>query len=312
MAFTSHNSNGAFDESSKHKFVQRTAENVPRTQGGSWRLFVSVVVVSLLVMTSLLLLPHNSTTSGSTIPTGKPIGPLVGTPVLAQTEGNGLETTLSITPSPYFLSELLSVDITLTNHSKHSIVLEGGAALNTCNGAFSVMVMGGQEPHYDVPVTPISMRCPAGMGTLATKESLSVHGYIAITRSGKATVAMDARASTLTLNTDGTVSSQGSSPLAERWPTIAIQVTPWVPSNRLLSLQTQGNTVIVNAPDSVRPHLVYYYTVNCLHGSGTNDGWDSLKVNVLHEPYCDDAMRHWSYAVSASGYAVAALSMDSL
>ena len=312
MAFTSHNSKDAFDDSPEHRILQPASENVLRQRKGSWRLFVSVVVVSLLVMTSLLLLPHNSTTSGSTIPTGKPIGPLVGTPVLAHTEVSGLETALSITPGPYFLSELLSVDITLTNHSKHSIMLEGGAALNTCNGAFSVMVTGGQEPHYDVPVTPILMSCPAGMYTLATKESLSVHGYIAITRSGAATVAMNASASTLTLNTDGTVSSQGSSPLAERWPTIAIQVTPWVPSNRLLSLQTQGNTVIVNAPDSVRPHLVYYYTVNCLHGIGTSDGWGPLKVNVLHEPYCDDAIRHWSYAVSTSGYAVAALSMDAL
>ena len=311
MAFTSHNSNGAFDESSKHKIVQRTAENAPRTQGGSWKLFVSVVVISLLVMASLLLLPHNSTTSGSTIPTGKPIGPLVGTPVLAQTEGNGLETTLSITPGPYFLSELLSVDITLTNHSKHSILIDGGPAINTCNGAFSLIVTGGQEPHYDVPVTPILMSCPPDMGTLATKESLSAHGYIAITRSGAATVTMDAKASTLTLNPDGNVNYQGSSPLAERWPSIAIKVSPQIPSNRLLSLQGQGNTVLVNAPESVRPSLVYYYTVSCLHGSGTNVEWQSLKAKVLQEPYCDDASRRWDYAVSASGYAVAALSMNS-
>ena len=189
MAFTSHNSKDAFDDPLEHRALPSVSENVPHQRGGSWKLFVSVVVVTLLVMASLLLLPHNSTTSGSTIPTGKPIGPLVGTPVLAQTEGNGLETTLSITPGPYFLSELLSVDITLTNSSKHSIQLEGGPAINTCNGAFSVMVTGGQEPHYDVPVTPITMSCPPGTGALDAKKSLSAHGYIAITKSGKATVA---------------------------------------------------------------------------------------------------------------------------
>ena len=315
MDVTSQNSNDAPDESSKRKIGQRIPENVSLSHGRSRQVFVGVLVTSLLVMTSLLLtlllLPHSVTPVGSTIPIGKPIGPLVGTPVLAQTEGNGLETTLSITPGPYFLSELLSVDITLTNTSKHSIQLEGGAAINTCNGAFNVMVTGGQEPHYDVPVTPITMSCPPSTGALDAKKSLSAHGYIAITRSGKATVAMDARASILTLNSDGTVNYQGSRPLAERWPTIAIQVAPQVPSNRFLSLQVQGNTVIVNAPDSVRPSLVYYYTVSCIHGDGTNAGWDTLKVNILHEPYCDDAIRHWDYAVGASGYAVAAVSMNS-
>ena len=303
MAFTSHNSKGAFNDPLEH--------NALGYRGGNWKLFVSVVAVSLLVMTSLLFLPHYSTPIGSTIPTGKPIGALGHAPVFAHTESNGLETTLSIPPGPYFLSELLSVDITLTNSSQHSIMLEGGPAINTCMGAFSAMVTGGQEPHYDIPVTPITMSCPPGMSTLAMKESLSAHGYIAITRSGAATVAMDARASTLTLNSDGTVSNQGSRPLAEHWPSIAIKVTPQIPSDRLLTLQTQGNTVIVNAPDSVRPHLVYYYTVSCLHGSGTNGDWTSLKAKTLQEPYCDDPIRHWDYAVSASGYPVVAVSMNS-
>lgn len=303
MAFTSHNSKDAFDDPSPL--------NASRYQRGNWKLFVSVVVVSLLIMASLLLLPHYSTPIGSTIPTGKPIEALGRTPVLAHTEGNGLETTLSIPPGPYFLSELLSVDITLTNSSRHSIMLEGGPSINTCTGAFSAMVTGGQEPHYDIPVTPITMSCPPGMSTLAVKESLSAHGYIAITRSGAATVAMDARASTLALNSDGTVSNQGSRPLAEHWPTIAIKVVPQIPSDRLLSLQTQGNTVIVNAPESVRPHLVYYYTVNCLHGSGTNVDWEPLKAKALQEPYCDDPIRHWDYAVGASGYPIVAVSMTS-
>jgi hypothetical protein len=108
---------------------------------------------------------------------------------------------------------------------------------------------------------------------------------------------------------NGIVTTQGNSPLAESWPTIAIVVASQIPSDRLLSLQAQGNNVIVSAPDIVRPYLVYFYTVNCLHGSGTNDGWDSLKTTILQEPSCDDPIRHWIYAVSAPGYAIAAISM---
>jgi hypothetical protein len=120
---------------------------------------------------------------------------------------------------------------------------------------------------------------------------------------------IEARVFTIPQNQNGTVNTQESSALNEPWPNIAITVAPQIPSDRLLSLQALGNAVIVNAPDIVRPHLVYFYTVSCLHGSGTNDGWDPLKTTILQEPYCDDLIRHWVYAVSAPGYAVAAISM---
>src|SRR2546430_9151504 len=72
---------------------------------------------------------------------------------------------------------------------------------------------------------------------------------------------IEARVFTITQNQNGTVNTQESSPLNEPLPTIAITVAPQIPSDRLLSLQAQGNTVIVNAPDIVRPHLVYFYIV---------------------------------------------------
>ncbi len=272
-------------------------------------MFAGVLVVSLLVLTSLLLFRHYSTAIGSNIPTGKPIGMAVSAPVLAHTEVNSVETTLSITPGPYFLSELLSVDITLTNHSQHTIMLGGAPAVNTCNGAFSVTLKGGQEPHYDSPGNNFMMSCPPGMTKLATNKPLSVHGYIPLTRSSTVTIAVDVRISTITQSQNGTLYTQGNSLLAGHWPAIAITVAPQIPSDRQFSLQSQGNDVIVNAPSGIRPQLVYFYTVNCLHGSGTNDGWDTLKATILHEPYCDDPLRHWMYAVSAPSYAIAAISM---
>ncbi len=309
MVFPSHKSNDAPDDPPKHRVSQPTPGKAPYHRRRRWNTFASVLVISLLVITSLLLFRHYSTAIVSSIPTGKPIGMPISTPILADTEVNGLKTTLSITPGPYFLSELLSVDITLTNHSQHNIMLGGAPAINTCNGAFNVTITGGQEPHYDLPGNNFMMSCPPGMSRLDIKKSLSTHGYIPLTRSGAVTMTIEARVFTITQNQNGTVNAQGSSPLDEHWPTIAIPVAPQIPSDRLLSLQAQGNNVIVNAPDIIRPHLVYFYTVNCSHGSGTNDGWDPLKVAILQEPYCDDPIRHWIYAVSTPGYAIAAISM---
>lgn len=309
MAFPPRKSKDVSDDSPQHKGLQPTLEKAARRRRRRWNTFASVLVVGLLMITSLLLFRHYSPALVSTIPTGKPIGAPASTPVLAHTEANGLETTLSITPGPYFLSELLSVDITLTNHSQHSIMLGGAPAINTCNGAFSVTITGGQEPHYDLPGRNFMMSCPPGGSKLDAKKSLRVHGYIPLTRSSAVTVTIEARVFTITQNQNGMDNPQASSQLNEHWPGIAITVVPQIPSDRLLSLQAQGNNVIVHAPYIVRPHLVYFYTVNCLHGSGTNDGWDPLKATILQEPYCDDPIRHWIYAVSAPGYAIAAISM---
>ncbi|MDQ2906253.1 MAG: hypothetical protein M3Y81_22255 [Chloroflexota bacterium] len=309
MVFPPHKSKNASDDPSEHRVSQATAGKTAHRSVRRWNTFASVLVVSLLAITSLLLFRHYSSAIVSTIPTGKPIGAPVSMPVLAHTEVNGLETTLSITPGPYFLSELLPVAITLTNHSQHSLMLGGAPALNTCNGAFSATITGGKEPHYDLPGNNFAMSCPGGMSELDMNKSLSVHGYIPLTRSSTVAITIEARVFTITQNQNGTINTQGSSPLDEHWPSIAIIVAPQIPSDRQLSLQAQGNNVIVNAPGSVRPHLVYFYTVNCSHGSGTNDGWDPLKTTILQEPYCDDLIRQWIYAVSAPGYAIAAISM---
>src|SRR5205823_3590814 len=101
MSFTTNKSKDASDDPPEHRASQPTPGKAVRRRGRRWNTFASVLVVSLLVITSLLLFRHYSTTIVSTIPTGKPIGAPVSTPVLAHTGVNGLETTLSITPGPY-------------------------------------------------------------------------------------------------------------------------------------------------------------------------------------------------------------------
>src|SRR5437870_13793548 len=110
MAFTTNKSKDASDDPPEHIVSQPTPGKAVRRRGRRWNTFASVLVVSLLVITSLLLFRHYSTAVVSNIPTGKPIGARVSKPVLAHSEVSGLETTLSISPGPYFLRLLLYVD----------------------------------------------------------------------------------------------------------------------------------------------------------------------------------------------------------
>jgi hypothetical protein len=277
-----------------------------------WLLSASVVVVSLLVISALLFFQYFTSTSVSNIPTGKPVGGPVswGPLMFADTESNGLETMLRISLGPYFLSELLPVSITVTNHSQQNIMLGGGQAINTCDGAFGVSMSGGHEPHYDLPMGNFMMSCPPGMTTLDINKSLSVSGYVPLTSSGVGAVTLMGNAYALVPQQGNTVNAPESQPLKEHWPSIAINVAAQIPSDRLISLNALGNSVLVNAPDNARSQLVYYFTVNCAHGSGTTDAWFTLKGTSLGEPSCDDIFRHWIYSVSAPGYAIASISMN--
>ncbi|SRR5579883_35508 len=307
LAFVFNNGGGAAGNSSARVISQPKSRKTVR--GRFWKTVASVLLVSLCVIVSFLLVRHYSPVTEGNIPTGKPIGRVGSTSLRAQTAANGLETTLSITPGPYFLSELLFVDITLINHSQHAIMLGGSPGMNGCNGAFNVAITGGQEPHYDAPAPNIMVSCPGGSTWLDANKSVSIQGYIPLTRSGAVSITTEARLFASAQKQNGTSNTQKLSALDQRWPAIAITVAPQIPADRQLSLQAQGSTLAVNAPDSVRPRLVYFYMVNCADGGGTNENWQPLKTTVLQEPSCNDLFRHWIYAVSAPGYAVAAVSM---
>jgi hypothetical protein len=307
MVFPSHTSKDASNDPPEQSMLQPAPAKATRHTLRR-QTVAGVLAVSLLVMASLLLFRHFYPALMGNIPIGKPIGAPVSPPVTVHSEVHGVAITLGMTPGPYFLSELVSVTLTLTNHSQHRVMLGGPPAINTCNGAFNVTMTGGHEPHYDLPGRNFMMSCPPGISTLDRNQSLNVQGYLPLTRSGTVTVTIETRVFTIPQNQHGTINTQGPGQVDD-WSAIALTVAAQIPSDRLLSLQAQGNTVKVNVSASMRPHLVYFYTVTCMHGSGTNDGWEPLKATILPEPYCDDPLRHWTYAVSAPGYAIAALSM---
>src|SRR5712692_4041877 len=73
-------------------------------------MLAAVLVVAAIISASLLLFTHRPQGVVSSLPQSAPIGP-VGTPVTVHTQAGGLEASMSLTSGPYFLSELLAVDL---------------------------------------------------------------------------------------------------------------------------------------------------------------------------------------------------------
>lgn len=153
--------------------------------------------------------------------------------------------------------------------------------------------------------------CPPGLSTLAAGRSLTVHGYIPVTKSGTVTINAQVRIHTVIKNQNGTQGTWQISISSGHGLATSITMSPQIPSDRLILLDRQGEDILVNAPVSIRSRLLFFYTVSCLHGSGTSGAWGPLLTTKLSKPYCDDASRHWTYVVGAPGYAIAFMTMVS-
>jgi hypothetical protein len=140
------------------------------------------------------------------------------------------------------------------------------------------------------------------MTTVAPGQTLTLHYFLPVTRSGEVTITMG-----------GMRDSRQASPLDGHWPSVSIDVGPQVPASRALSLQSQGAQVIVQGPLEAQAHLLYWESITCdKHvGGGSRLDWSPLPTFVLTQPACPTAHRHWAYIVSAPGYATVAGTRDS-
>lgn len=99
---------------------------------------LAILIIITVVGLSFLMFQSNVSSGGdsSTLPTNiSPVG-AVGTPVSAHGQMSGLEVSMHVTPGPYFLSELLAIDLALTNHTNGIVTLAGSREVGTCGSAF--------------------------------------------------------------------------------------------------------------------------------------------------------------------------------
>ncbi len=259
---------------------------------------VAVLMVGILVGAILLTFRFVVQPSG-----GRP--PTASTGPTAVSQVDGLRASIHVvTPGPYFLRELVSVDVSLTNQTNQPFELAGGIKPDIAcySSALSVQITAGGAPTYALPQLAIGCTQPLFRTMVAPGQTLILHYFLPVTRSGEVTITMG-----------GMRGLPLVSPLDGHWPFVSIHVDPQVPPDRALSLRSQGAQVIVQAPPAAQAHLLYLESITCdgYGGGGSRLDWSPLPTPVLSQPACPTAHRHWGYIVSASGYAIVSGTRDS-
>lgn len=297
----------------------------------------AVLVVAALLGASLLLfrhrLPSTATRPIITPPMGlasaSPIGP-IGKPITVHTAAHGLDMTMQITSGPYFLSEMLAVNLSLTNHINSTFLLQGtspapGPSNYSCRPPLEVVMTGGEFPRdpnlQSALAATISCYDPHGTVQLQPAQTITNYQYIALTSSGSVTLIAQATFQKPALQ-DGVIQMVSTaSPLEGHWPSIQIKVQAGVPSDRAISLHQQSTQAIVDAPPAARGHLIYMSVFDCDLGRGASqhggtDHWMSLSEMAIQKPQCGFSMINrtpvpgkflrWTYIVGTPGYAMVA------
>ena len=259
---------------------------------------VAVLVVGMLAGASLLLFRPSLHQHAARPPVGS-TGPT------ARTQVNGLQASIHlVTQGPYFLSELVSVDVSLTNHTHKTVELLGGNKPDDAcfSSALSAQITGGSTPSYTLPRFDVACAQSLHVTLLAPGQTLTIHYYLPVTKSREVTITMGPMRAP----------PRVASPLDGHWPSLRIRVDAQVPSDRMLSLHAQGAQVIIQAPPAARAHLLYRESITCdQYVDGIHADWTPLATTVLSQPACPTPHKHWVYIVSAPGYAIVAGKRDS-
>jgi hypothetical protein len=263
----------------------------------------AVLVLGAIVGVSLLLFSHGPHSEPGTGGTGE-------TTLAAQSSVGGLEMSLSLTSGPYFLSEMLAADISLTNHSTTTYYVGIPFAADPCGYTSDITVTGGGAPYYQIPIST-DHSCPAGTSGRALKpgQTITTRKYLPLTASGHLTLTAETTFLIKKVDNGFDFYTSVSSPLDGHWPTAHITVNSSIPADRQLSFKIQGTRVTVTAPQGVQLPLLYLYGVSCqdFHDTGTtgtgNYGWESISKNQVSVPGCPGKNVQWMFAFGAPGYA---------
>jgi hypothetical protein len=291
----------------------------------------AVLVVGILIGSFVLLFaprrpqtysPHR--TAGTSQLAGPP-----GAPTSVDVQWNGLEMNIRVTPGPYFLGELLAVELSLTNHTYPTVTLGGtrhtSDDLFCSDSSLAPEQNGGTAPHYSLFTTPVQMiidcnkiRVPGPYSDLAFAPGQTVtgHFYVLLTDSGDVTLTGAAFFYMPPANAQkGAEWQRNSGPLTGHLPVLRIHVTPQAPADRQLSiLREDSKSATIQAPAGL--HLLAQTYVICqdldghLWASGTiwnRDYWQPLSTSVVQRPDCNGSgltFAQWKYAVGAVGYEV--------
>jgi hypothetical protein len=283
-------------------------------------MLAAVLVVAALIGSVLLLFgpwsPLRQDRTGS-VPH---IGP-VGVPVKVGGEtADGFERMFKITPGPYFLGELLEVDLSITNHTHTTYWLGSTVSTSPCPGILKITTIGGGSPHVanfqrswaSIPETmfkcntPFVPPLPLGV-RVAANHTITIKQYALLTNSGHLTL-------TANVAFQKTTNEFGGHFTLDISTTASLQlfVSALAPLDRQLSVNEQKTQVVVAVPPAITGHLLYETGFVCSQGDSgvyeTGVGAGLRPTIVVRMPRCTSATPQkvlwWVYVVGVPGYAL--------
>jgi hypothetical protein len=229
----------------------------------------------------------------------------------AQTQLGGLDAKLqALIAGPYFLSELLPVDVSLTNHTQEDVILPGrNTTADRCHdSALMARLTAGSEPSFAFPPLALGVSCTqeAYFTRVQPGETLLIHQYAPLTRSGTVTLSMQSASQGTTTNPLPSGAPAPFPPLDGHWPSVQFQVQSQIPPDRALSLQEQPGHVLVRTPAGAQPSLLAMQVLSCDQPVylRSDAQWLPLASADLEEPTCPGTQPRWAYVVSAPGYTI--------
>ena len=180
-------------------------------------------------------------------------------------EWGGLTIVMKVTSGPYFVGELLLVDLSLTNSSATTYTLAGDGVANGCGGAVYATTSGGTSRRGALPVFP-EPYCPFIWTVLTPGKTLTLHQLLPLPSSGEVTLQSGADFLKTQVDRDGGQETvPGHSPLDGYWPSFRLSVASTTPPDRRITLQRLGTTIYVSAPLAARTHLYANSSLDCNH-----------------------------------------------
>jgi hypothetical protein len=292
------------------------AINVPRRRRRIVNLLnglAAVLIVGALIGGTLLLFSHyTSSQPAAPAITPTPGGYFTYLPIVASSSADGLQMTVSMTPGPYFLSELLAVVITLTNYSEKTYTAGIPFIGSACGYVTGLTLNGGEKPYFTIPI-PTDHSCPPifrGV-TLKPGKSLSALVYLPLTASGQVSLESYAEIYNNAVPRNPFPLPTPISPF-KSGPVVHFYVSTKVPAGRALTYKRQGLHVTVNIPLDAQSPLIYLYAVSCddfnndggSTGTG-NYGWYPISGNRVTQPGCPGKNIKWYFAFGVPGYGIA-------
>jgi hypothetical protein len=265
----------------------------------------SLAAVLAILLLAVFLFTSRGVGGRSVLPTATEGAPT------AQAQVGGLEARMQVViAGPYFLRELLPVDVSLANHTQQVVVLAG---LNTTatrchDSALMARLTAGSDPSFAFPPLAMGVSCTqeAYQTQVQPGETLTIHQYVPLTRSGAVTLSMQSASASTPTNPLPPTTPVPFPPLDGHWPRVQLQVQSQVPPNRGLTLQEQSGRVRINTPADAPTQLLAMQSLVCDQPLSLQSDaqWRSLASNLMVEPTCPSGQPRWFYIVSAPGYSI--------